>query len=146
MKDKKDKGYKKYGGLIYKTLQEKIMDKSIKSKWIEALRSGKYRQSINVKKDGYGFCCLGVLEDIRAKEEGVEWELCKTGIYHISFEGDLRSTSSTVVLNNSTAQWSGLGQQNPEMKVDGEVRTIGSMNDNLNMSFEEIAVLIEQQL
>lgn len=42
------------------------MDKTIAFKWIEALRSGKYKQAkgaMRVKqKDGsYAYCCLGVL-------------------------------------------------------------------------------------
>lgn len=41
------------------------MDKEIKKKWVEALRSGKYRQGHYVLRDeNDSFCCLGVLVDI----------------------------------------------------------------------------------
>jgi hypothetical protein len=40
------------------------MNPEIKTKWIEALRSGKYRQVMGVLKRGQGYCCLGVLREI----------------------------------------------------------------------------------
>lgn len=47
------------------------MNPEIKAKWIEALRSGKYKQGRGrLQRDG-GFCCLGVLCDIL----GAKWEV-----------------------------------------------------------------------
>lgn len=40
------------------------VNKEIKAKWIEALRSGKYIQAKGQLHDGDGFCCLGVLCDV----------------------------------------------------------------------------------
>jgi hypothetical protein len=40
------------------------MDQEIKSKWMAALRSGKYRQGYNRLIYCNYFCCLGVLADI----------------------------------------------------------------------------------
>lgn len=39
------------------------MDKKLKAKWIKALRSGKYSQSMGMmyEPETAGFCCLGVL-------------------------------------------------------------------------------------
>ena len=46
------------------------MDVKIKEKWLEALRSGKYRQTRGKLKSRNGaFCCLGVLCDI----QGAKW-------------------------------------------------------------------------
>lgn len=54
------------------------MDAQLKAKWIEALRSGKYKQARGTLRE-YNhplydpvprFCCLGVLADI----QGAEWE------------------------------------------------------------------------
>ena len=48
------------------------MEASLKAKWIEALRSGKYKQgrlALRTKADD--FCCLGVLCDISGVSE---WE------------------------------------------------------------------------
>lgn len=50
------------------------MVKSIKERWIEALRSGKYTQGEGMLKTSDGpdakFCCLGVLADIQR----CQWE------------------------------------------------------------------------
>lgn len=37
------------------------MDKELKEKWVEALRSGKYRQARNTIYYRRAYCCLGVL-------------------------------------------------------------------------------------
>lgn len=44
------------------------MDAELKTKWVEALRSGKYRQAKSIlrNKDG-AFCCLGVLCDVSGR-------------------------------------------------------------------------------
>lgn len=40
------------------------MDKKLKTKWIKALRSGKYKQCRTILTDGKGYCCIGVLGEI----------------------------------------------------------------------------------
>ena len=45
------------------------MRADLKKAWIDALRSGDYKQCSNVLHYGSGFCCLGVLLDI----EGETW-------------------------------------------------------------------------
>ena len=41
------------------------MNSELKTRWIEALLSGKYEQGIGQLKDNKGrYCCLGVLRDI----------------------------------------------------------------------------------
>jgi hypothetical protein len=52
------------------------MNKAIKSKWLEALRSGRYRQSRNALFSDRGYCCLGVLARItspKAKRCSLEY-------------------------------------------------------------------------
>lgn len=46
------------------------MNKEIKKKWIEALRSGEYRQGRGMlcSLDHHKYCCLGVLTDLYIKE------------------------------------------------------------------------------
>lgn len=50
------------------------MDTKIKTEWIEALRSGDYRQGKNALLDADGdYCCLGVLAAIQgAAVEGIQ--------------------------------------------------------------------------
>jgi hypothetical protein len=44
------------------------MDAILKTKWVEALRNGKYNQTTHSLKDSLGFCCLGVLCDIQGAD------------------------------------------------------------------------------
>ncbi len=64
------------------------MNADIKVKWVEALRSGKYRQGIGeLRSRDDKYCCLGVLCDIVAPER---WEVsATTGGYSIGTSGKL---------------------------------------------------------
>lgn len=47
------------------------MDKKTKTKWLKALRGGKFRQGDGSLKDARGnYCCLGVLAELK----GVDWK------------------------------------------------------------------------
>ena len=60
------------------------MEASLKAKWIEALRSGKYKQGrLGLRTKSDDFCCLGVLCDISGMSE---WE--ENGLYY-SYDGAL---------------------------------------------------------
>lgn len=50
------------------------MDSLIKSRWIEALRSGEYKQGRGGLRNDDFFCCLGVLCDLHSKETGTRWD------------------------------------------------------------------------
>lgn len=59
------------------------MDKDIKEKWVNALRSGEYKQAHRslrvVQPDGgYAHCCLGVLMEL-TPEEGTFMNYAKLG-------------------------------------------------------------------
>ncbi len=50
------------------------MNPTIKSKWIKALRSGKYKQGKGALRPTTNtYCCLGVLTDLYTKETKTEW-------------------------------------------------------------------------
>jgi len=44
----------------------------IKERWLEALRSGKYKQTTGYLRDDDGFCCLGVLCDVVKNDKAVK--------------------------------------------------------------------------
>ncbi len=46
------------------------MDKQLKSRWIKALESGRYRQGKDYLKAEGKFCCLGVLRHIVDPKDG----------------------------------------------------------------------------
>lgn len=68
------------------------MKPSIKKRWLEALRSGKYQQGKGVLLDkDHNFCCLGVLCDIAGPELGGQWDPALSGTcgkYYTHIESD----------------------------------------------------------
>lgn len=50
------------------------MTPELKAKWVEALRSGKYKQGtgrlLRAGRDGYKHCCLGVLCEVAGYQRG----------------------------------------------------------------------------
>jgi hypothetical protein len=51
-----------------------MMDKEIKRKWIEALRSGDYKQGRGWLRDKEGnYCCLGVLMEVQDVQDDLSW-------------------------------------------------------------------------
>jgi hypothetical protein len=106
------------------------MNPEIKAKWLEALRSGKYKQAEGRLKVNDTFCCLGVLCDISGLSK---WD----GDYYLN---------CVSVLPDEVAEWSGLGDKSPNVKeASGRNRSLAGLNDDGN-SFKEIADLIERYL
>jgi len=117
-------------------------------KWTEALRSGEYSQIAGslkkVQVEGYegpiGYCCLGVLCDLAAKE-GIVYEVVIAGDYEISTRSYLDPTDSnqlsSAVLPNAVTKWAGLPTNNPWR--------LTAMNDNGD-AFSDIADYIEKMV
>ena len=110
------------------------MNKEIKKLWLEALRSGEYKQGqgqLHNIKEGT-FCCLGVLCDIIDKNNIYK---PKRMILYTDFE------SFDFLLGYLS---------NPMQKITGlDAQTAGNlleMNDDQNKSFTEIADYIERAL
>jgi hypothetical protein len=94
------------------------MEKALKQKWLEALRSGKYKQgrfALRTKIDDY--CCLGVLCDVSGVSEWEENGLC------YSYGGAL----------------SFLPFRLRDQLASGARAALVAMNDDYGMSFPDIA-------
>lgn len=96
------------------------MKKALAMKWVEALRSGKYKQGARYLKKNGRYCCLGVLCEI-------------TGFQSLSDKGlsDLGNPIS-----------SGLGD------IDSLHTSLAQLNDRdytwgTNLNFDEIADIIQ---
>ena len=100
------------------------MNEEIKAKWLEALRSGRYKQGTYALRKGNEFCCLGVLCDI--VEPGA-WVECGYGRYLHSGEDALPAAKITIGV---------------ELE-DYMAQKLADMNDS-GQTFEEIAHCIEQ--
>jgi hypothetical protein len=114
------------------------MKPEIKQMWVDALRSGKYRQGDSYLRVENSFCCLGVLCDLHARATGGEWN---GGHY---FGAWLEPPLEVV-------KWSGLGTSVPKTHSglyladlnDGE-RT-GDGKQNKPATFRQIADIIETE-
>lgn len=104
------------------------MNREVKAKWLEALRSGKYAQGYESLRQGNKFCCLGVLCEI-------------SGLPYWGLVG---------VLPDPVMSYAGLKKFDPEVGAyspTGEYSalSLSSIND-AGATFAEIADLIEEQL
>jgi hypothetical protein len=128
------------------------MNKEIKERWTEALRSGEYSQTKNTLADGDGFCCLGVLCEIAA-EDGVVYRADYS--YHSTESpGDWSSEE----LPHAVIDWAGLDgefAENPltDVSYPGGHRPNGrenahfsELNDDMGWNFKEIADVIDRAL
>lgn len=124
------------------------MKKDVKKRWVEALRSGDYKQGkgcLHPKEDTY--CCLGVLTDLFIKENpnftwvwNVEDE-CFSNYDHFIHAGE-------EFLREEVVGWAGLDDSCPVSK-DGTA--LADYNDgrtayppNTSKIFAEIADIIEK--
>lgn len=125
------------------------MNKAIKTRWVRALRSGKYKQGTGqLRTADNKFCCLGVLTDLYIKHDpsGGGWSErnVSKGGYEYEGEGD--------VLPARVRDWAGLGEVIPTCKtLEGVDTDLATLNDGHGStvkrarSFARIADLIEAQ-
>lgn len=119
------------------------MNTQIKERWVEELRSGKYKQGKNTLRQredgGDAFCCLGVLCDILIKNKHIEyisWATRPNGSDEILVYDDLNGDREFGVVPEAACNEIGLDKV---LQDD-----LAKLNDD-GMSFEEIADVIEEQ-
>jgi len=116
------------------------MNKEVKQKWIEALRSGKYSQGEGVLRDHADrFCCLGVLCDVMNPAGWGEMCLTDTSVNGHDAEIEARPFKadddvSSISIPHSLRERIGLHV--------ADASTLITMNDR-GESFETIAKHIE---
>lgn len=130
-----------------------MMNSKIKEAWVNALRSGEYNQGGEKLRGANGYCCLGVLCDIYAKEHNREWDFRgydddgdETNLHPMDYwyfdeEGEF--------LPKSVMKWAELETNNPILRVEDEedvfADEVAHINDS-GYSFSTIADLIQAQL
>lgn len=111
-----------------------------KKLWLEALRSGDYKQGKGYLRTNEGHCCLGVLCEV-AIANGVPVTREEEQGYHY-YDSDCAMPPAEVM------EWAGLDVGNPTV-LDRDnpnfETTLATMNDS-GASFEKIAAVIEEQL
>lgn len=110
------------------------MKAELKQKWIEALRSGEYKQGRMYLRDTSDrYCCLGVLVDV----SGFQWGTTHKHAYQYGFHSDLGYRNCTG-LND---------QQQVELGIDYDtMNKLMGMNDGQGATFTEIANWIDQHI
>lgn len=111
------------------------MNTQVKEKWIAALRSNEYKQTQYYLHTSDGYCCLGVLCDLYAKESNMEWETENDENIQ-SFDG------KTMVLPKSVINWSGI---DTDTTSPSHYVKLTDFNDN-GQDFSFIADYIEENL
>lgn len=119
------------------------MNKEIKEKWIQALESGEYKKGTERLKTPEGYCCLGVLCDIYAKETELgSWS-------GNNFKVNTNHFNHIAVLPQDVLKWAGLRFNNPLIDHSNEyIKSIAEVNDHESPSgtFKEVIEIIKEQL
>ncbi len=132
------------------------MDSEVRQRWLNALRSGNYRQASGALRGTCGdrYCCLGVLLDV---EGACEWWETSDGYYARFPDG---RTSEQMPTNDflkdvglTVAAPTELNELVPSNPVTGgkdgcgqpAATALAKMNDR-GMTFEQIADVIEKYL
>jgi hypothetical protein len=116
------------------------MDKEIKAKWIEALRSGKYKQGrTRLRTANDEFCCLGVLCEVMNAERVQTTFDDQPYLYLYG-----SSAKSASFLPKELADAAGIdGYGSIGKEIDGRW-TLAGLNDHAGYTFEQIADVIEE--
>lgn len=99
--------------------------------WIEALRSGKYKQYRGTLQADDSFCCLGVACKV-AEEHGVE----------VKYYDGYTLYGHSLLHQKPVQEWLGLFNDHG-VPIDHSGVSLTSMNDH-GASFEEIADIVER--
>lgn len=129
------------------------MKKAIKKKWLEALRSGEYKQGRAVLRTADDkFCCLGVLCELAAREGAIDQpvQYDKGASFSYGKDGFARSKTSlpTPVIEWAFTKHELRGRASTEQRQDPVIgnRNASYLNDVDRFNFDQIADLIEEHL
>lgn len=112
------------------------MDARVKKLWVDALRSGEYKQADSRLRGESGYCCLGVLCDIHAQETGGHWDGEET---NHTYDG------CATYLPKSVVAWADLRNDDPDVTPNNKASQLSRLNDT-QVPFAEIADAIEASL
>lgn len=110
----------------------------INGKWLDALRSGKYKQTKQMLRDKQGFCCLGVGCDVVDPTCWLD-PVSKSGEYaYRGYDGKYEAIVSSLP-PRSVVEALGLSAS------VFAVAAVAAMNDEKGKSFVEIADYLEEK-
>ena len=111
---------------------------SIKQRWIEALKSGKYKQGYGqLRSSDNAFCCLGVLYDVCKDELNLSW---------VEPDEELNYFCQTLSGNVFDTSYLPRGLLEEIGLPNSDVNTLIYMNDVNKRTLNEIADWIQEHL
>lgn len=114
------------------------LERNFKRKWVAALRSGKYKQTISSLYDAGGFCCLGVMCALRgAKLDEMD---------QVSLPGELPNFNELFNIDSDHAEFFSGGGEAWQVPYCGEMVYLSELNDDHRLSFKQIANIIERSV
>lgn len=125
------------------------MNEQVKKQWIEALRSGAYKQGEGTLRRNDQYCCLGVLCDLYDKEhENCHWQPYDEDEDHNTFFDGNETNAQFLPL--CVMRWAELDSGDPEVITEDDydyetVDTLSNLNDTEH-TFGTISDYIEEQL
>ena len=114
------------------------MKREVMQMWVDALRSGKYRQTTLQLRDVDGYCCLGVLCDLHREKTG-QGSWSPDGYYNTGDDTD------GFIPTPAVAEWAGLKGRSPDVSLDVGRDLIAGLNDDDGYGFLELADIIQDQ-
>ena len=121
----------------------KDITKKARKLWVEALRSGKYKQGRMALRVDDRYCCLGVAVDLAIKNDIIKgrWKRSTDPVAALPLHGEAYKIGTlTYVLPVKVRQWLGLNTDSGDFNA----HTLTTMNDH-GASFMKIAALIESE-
>ncbi|WP_159795746.1 hypothetical protein [Puerhibacterium puerhi] len=135
------------------------LDPAVKEEWLEALRSGKYKQARSALHDTRtdSYCCLGVLCDIAAKHGVGGWDTKRPagdklvyvdpdGMVGYGFPPEGVVDWAHGGYRPTEEEPEPFGVPAPSPDADGTFVNLWELNDNYGFTFEQIADVIEKNL
>jgi hypothetical protein len=122
------------------------MKEEVMRKWVAALRSGEYKQTKRNLRDEHGFCCLGVLCDLYAKETGEGTWALQCQAYEPDFYVFSRHdewSRFTLPPERVAQGWAGMHTNNGSIHRWEKGPTLTDLNDS-GKTFAKIADHIER--
>ena len=114
------------------------LERNFKRRWVAALRSGKYKQTISHLYDAGGFCCLGVMCALRgAKLDEMD---------HMGLPGELPNFNELFNIDSDHAEFFSGGGQAWQVPYCGKMVRLTFLNDGHRLSFKKIANIIERSV
>lgn len=115
------------------------MNKENVRKWVDALRSGKYKQGLGALQILDNYCCLGVACSVAEKNN------CKFPKTVINNQYIFGTEEKIGILPHEVRNWLELDNSSPEIVYNTRKVPLVCLNDVEKLSFNEIADLIEDQ-